>query len=400
MLKSNVVPFPENLARPAFNRERLLEARLAKGLTQTKLAELVEVSVEMISNLESGQRQPGPETLVRLCEKLGYLPAYFTTTHHDGGVLESPVFFRCCSAKTKRQNLCLDVWRKRAGWLLTLTHYLDLPPVRLPEVNWSPTDSPHDLLNRAESLAQECRRTWGLGDGPIGNFTRLLESMGVCVIRLNLPEIEPDVDGFSCWQDGRPMIFLLATSSAARERLNLAHETLHLIAHRQVPADALLDKKALKTIEQQAFAFAGALLLPRKTYGREVYSLNIPHFVQLKQRWGVAIAAQGKRCLDLELMDDDRFLQFRKNLSWNRYIKREPLDNVLPHEEPMMMRQAMDMLKERGIVDAQQIAQLFSLPAETLSQLTNVEESNFVPADDVPAPSLRFKLRDEDAEQA
>lgn len=218
--------------------------------------------------------------------------------------------------------------------------------------------------------------------------------MGVCVVRLRLPDME-EVDGFSCWQDDRPVIFLIAKSSAARERLNVAHELLHLIAHRQLPAETLQDKEVMKRIERQAFAFAGSLLLPRMTYGREIYNFQIPHFVELKRRWGVAIAAQGKRCVDAGIMEEDRYTQFRKNLSWNRYIKTEPLDDVLPHEEPLMMRQAIDMLEERGIVRAPKIAQGLGFPAATLSQVTNMDSDRFAaPNKDDSEPSVCVTLRE------
>jgi len=211
--------------------------------------------------------------------------------------------------------------------------------------------------------------------------------MGVCVVRLRLPDMN-DVDGFSCWQDDRPIIFLIAKQSAARERLNVAHELLHLIAHPQLPAETLEDKEAMRRIETQAFAFAGSLLLPRSTYGRERYSLKIPHFLELKRRWGATIAAQGKRCLDLGIMDEDRFTQFRKNLSWNRYIKAEPLDDMLLHEEPLMMRQAIDLLDERGLIQPPKIAQALGFPPATMGQVANVAPKRFTSAstDDGDAP--------------
>ena len=394
---NNLLPFPEELARPAFNRERLKDARLVACLTQTELANRIDVSVETISNLESGQRQPGPDTLARLCEKLGYQPSYFTAPEESGGVLQSAVFFRSYASKTKRQNLCLDVWRRWSGALLkSLERYINLPPVQLPEADWNNLDTEEsDLIELADQLAAECRRTWKIGDGPIANLLRLAESMGVCVVRLRLPNME-DVDGFSCWQDDRPIIFLIAKQSAARERLNIAHEILHLIAHRQLPSDALQDKETMKRVERQAFAFAGSLMLPRTTYGREIYSLKIPHFTELKRRWGVAIAAQGKRCLDMGVMEEDRYTQFRKNLSWNRYIKTEPLDDVLPHEEPLMMRQAIDMLEERELVRAPQIAQSFGFPETTLSQVTNIEPARFAPVGrDNIEPNVCVTLREE-----
>ncbi len=400
MSQANILSFQDGLPRRIFNRARLKEARLAKQWSQTELAERsCKLSVETISNLEAGTRQPGPETLAHLCEALGFPAAYFSASDSEGGELESPVFFRSYASKTKRQNLCLDVWRTWAGRLLTLlARHVNLPAVRLPSANWVNDDSTNDIIEQAEALATECRMTWGLGNGPLADTIRLAESMGICVVRLELKDMD-EVDGFSCWQDGRPMIFLVAKKSAARERLNLAHEILHLIAHRQIPIDSLADKNILRRIENQAFAFGGALLLPRQTYAREIYSLNIPQLTQLKRRWGVSIAAQGKRCRDLGIMDEDRYTQFRKNLSWNHFIKTEPLDDSLVNESPMMMKQAIEMLEANGALTARSICELTGLPAENLSMLTGIPDEQFSYQSQT-LPSVIIQMRPNEPELA
>jgi Zn-dependent peptidase ImmA (M78 family)/transcriptional regulator with XRE-family HTH domain len=391
-MQNNILAFPESLARPTFNREALKEARLQKGWSQSELARRMGVSAEMISNLESGQRQPGADTLIQLCDKLEFPLAYFSSETNSGGKLEGVISFRSRASKTKRQNDCLNTWRKQAGRILKfINQYVNLPPVRLPHVVWSETDPGDDVVERTELLAQECRRTWGIGDGPIGNLTRLVESMGVCVVQLDLPDMD-DVDGFSCWQDGRPMIFLVAKQSAGRGRFNVAHEVLHLIAHRQIPNDSLEDKHVLTQLEAHAHTFASALLLPRKTYGREIVSLNVNHFIQQKRRWNVSMAAQAKRCLQLGILDDDQFLQFRKNLSWNKYVKKEPLDDTVPREEPLMMKQAIEMLCKHGIVRGWQIGEQFNLPLANMEQITKMDAAVFASPKE-PGQSLKFELR-------
>jgi Zn-dependent peptidase ImmA (M78 family) len=198
-----------------------------------------------------------------------------------------------------------------------------------------------------------------------------------------------DVDGFSCWQDGRPMIFIVAKQSAARERLNLAHEVLHLIAHAGIAEDSLEEKSDFKAIEEQAFAFGGALLAPRSTYGREVFSFNVDHFVALKRRWGFSIAGQGARCLLLGIMDEGRYLQFRKNLSWNRILKTEPLDDSVPCETPLMLRQAIEILTEHKVITGWQLAEKFGLPPSKMTQFTALPESYFLPPEE-PTPTINI----------
>lgn len=389
--QSNIILFPE-FTRQSFKRERLLEARLSHGFTQTELADKMDVSVETISNLESGQRNPSPEMFRLLCDTLGFPAAYFSKSDQAGGALDSAVFFRSFVSKTKRQNLRLGTWRVWAGRLLDIigTH-VTLPPVKLPDANWR-IDYGLDLVERAEALAQECRRLWGLGDNPIGHLTRLVEAMGVCVIRLDIPGMD-SVDGFSCWQDGRPLIFLIGKESACRERLNVAHELLHLIAHRQIPSEELDNKDVLRRIEREAFAFAAALQLPRSTYTREVFSFHMEQFRQLKERWKVSMAAQANRCRDLGLMDDDQFTQFRKNLSWNGFNKKEPLDDSMPTEQPAMISQAINLLASNGVRQAWSFVDDLGLPPKVLSSLSGLPSAKFEPPSEPAEFQMDIKAR-------
>ena len=49
---------------------RINQVRKAKGITQEQLAERMDVSVQMISNLELGKKAIRPENIVKLCAVL------------------------------------------------------------------------------------------------------------------------------------------------------------------------------------------------------------------------------------------------------------------------------------------------------------------------------------------
>lgn len=51
--------------------------RKQKGLSQAKLAELIERSTEAVSNLERGESLPSIDTLIRLSDKLDVPTHYF-----------------------------------------------------------------------------------------------------------------------------------------------------------------------------------------------------------------------------------------------------------------------------------------------------------------------------------
>ncbi len=55
---------------------RINSRRKELGLTQEQLAERMEVSVQMISNLELGKKAIRPENLVKICDILGVSADY------------------------------------------------------------------------------------------------------------------------------------------------------------------------------------------------------------------------------------------------------------------------------------------------------------------------------------
>ena len=106
-----------------------------------------------------------------------------------------------------------------------------------------------------EKLALSVRDEWNLGLGPIENMVALVEWHGV--IPVEVEGHSNDLDAFSTWADGRPLIFLsIDKASASRRRYDVAHELGHLLMHGECLAGD-------KVIEREADAFAGAFLLPK-----------------------------------------------------------------------------------------------------------------------------------------
>ena len=59
--------------------ERISERRKALKMTQEELAERIDVSIPMISNLEQGKKAIRPENLVKICSVLGLSADYILT---------------------------------------------------------------------------------------------------------------------------------------------------------------------------------------------------------------------------------------------------------------------------------------------------------------------------------
>jgi Zn-dependent peptidase ImmA (M78 family) len=104
--------------------------------------------------------------------------------------------------------------------------------------------------------------------------------------------------------------------------------------HRHISQEDLDNKSVRDHIESEANMFAGSFLLPRDSMLREFYSTRLNHLKGLKARWRVSIQAIAHRCKDIGIMDEYQYILFRKQISFNRWQKKEPLDDTIPLEQP------------------------------------------------------------------
>jgi Zn-dependent peptidase ImmA (M78 family)/transcriptional regulator with XRE-family HTH domain len=341
-----------------FIGQRLAEAREARGMTNGTLAELIGVSPTAISQYEKGLVSPRPETMTKLVERLNLPHSFFTRL--PAAQANEVLFWRSLSSATQSARTKA---RRRFGWLKQivayLREYLDFPTVRLPRV-----DLPANILelsgNQIESIAQECRAFWGLGSGPIADFILCLENNGVIVSRGAL-EAEK-LDAFSeMANDGTPYIFLTADKqSAVRSRLDAAHEVGHLILHRNIEEKQFNNPKIYKQLEDQAFRFGSAFLLPEKAFTSELWSPTLDAFRSLKERWRVSIGAMIKRCEELEMITEQETKRLFINYNRREWRIREPFDDTLIAEQPRLLRRSFELLISEGVKTRAQI--LLDLP--------------------------------------
>lgn len=353
---------------------RLLEGRLASRLNQSDLANLIGVSRQSISAYEQGEKSPEPTTMRMIANALGQPVSYFTKAETPTFGVHSVNFFRKTGADTKRRNMACEIY---ANWLSRTAYVFD-PFVNFPAVdipNYEPkskTSSAYDI-EEIEEIAENTRDHFGLGLGPISNVVRLLEAKGIVVGRVQIPG--ENVEAFSFWSGARPFVFLASDKeSGARARFDAAHELGHLILHRWVGVDEIEDKKRLKEIESEADRFAGAFLLPRKSFPNEIYSPRLMSFVDLKMRWKVSIQAMIYRCKNLGIFDEDQVTNLYKQLSFKGWRKTEPLDGEkgLPMEQPILLRKIAELVVESGRGKRDEIMNELAFSPRIIEQLTNL----------------------------
>jgi Zn-dependent peptidase ImmA (M78 family)/transcriptional regulator with XRE-family HTH domain len=315
---------------------RLTLAREAAGLLQQELAERIDTTQSAISQYEDpdGRVKPSPKKIARLSLALGVPPGFFTG---EVGVRLDPNschFRKRRRARRKDQNRVLA----RADMVLILSDYLNklmqLPDSALDEVK-AKVKSKEDV----EQLAQRVRDAWDLGQGPLPNIVRLLEGHGVFVLEAMTDTI--DLDAFSTWRRGRPVVLLGSDKgSGSRRRFDAAHELGHLLMHPDCqPGD--------KEREREADRFAGAFLMPAESFTRECPSrLSWPHLRALKKRWGVSLQAIIYRAGELEVFTRYTVRKAHQQLRTRGWHINEP--DEPPIEQPSLFARAIGLLSDQG----------------------------------------------------
>lgn len=369
-----------------FQKERLLQARKARGLTAISLADLAGLGQATISQYEKGIQKPRQENLDKLAELLNVPPSFFLRPVS----IDEPnrLFYRSMSAATKASR---DRAEARYEWALEVMDYLleffDFPALNLPELDM-PDDHRDIHPRQIEFFAEQLRAHWRLGDGPVTNMVRTLESNGIAVWRT--PFEARTLDAFSEYRLPHPLIVLSSDKqNYYRSRFDAAHELGHLVLHRNIDQSLLRKSSDFKFIESQAHRFAGAFLLPAIAYSNEVWSPTIDAFRALKPRWNASIGFQIRRCHDLDIVDEQQSKRLWINLSRRGWRKQEPLDETMDAEKPNLIRRSIEMLVGEGVKTKEQVSADLCLAASDIEKLGELSPGFLGGQPDVGLPKLK-----------
>ncbi len=259
---------------------------------------------------------------------------------------------------------------RRLEWLSDIVKYVsefvDLPSVALPQIDFDPSSSDMEQVERA---ADALRDFWRLGREPVHDVSALMENYGIILVRE--PVRCEDMDAVSCWQFGRPFVLYSSeVEGGPRNYFNLAHELAHVLLHSSVE----VTHENIALIEKQANRFANAFLLPQVSFSREVLGTSLNHFIFLKERWGVSIAAMAYRCKDLGILNPNQFTYVMKQLNAKGIRSREPLDDRLPIRAPNLVNSCMRLILDNGIKSPTEIVDSLALNPEVIESLSGLEK--------------------------
>lgn len=371
---------------PIFNPKRLREARLIRGLTISDLADMIGITKQAISQFELGEHTPKPETMMAIINTLKFPKNFFYKEYKEQYV--GNTFFRANATATKKSKEMQYNKSMLAGYIYDyLSDYIEFPELNLPDTSHYNTAWDNDII---EELAIQVREHWGIGDKPIANIVHLLERNGIMVFSVDTDSQK--VDAFCQHRTGRPFIFLgNDKQSAFRRQFDGGHELGHILMHADIDNQEILIKEEIKVMEYQANRFASAFLLPASAFAKTVTSTSLLHFVELKKYWQVSIGAMIYRCKELGLIDDSRYTSLQKQISMKKMRNKEPLDDVYPLQEPVVLKKSIQVLLENGAKNELQLIQEISVPQEYIEMLCNLEEGtlNFKE----PEPTVKLVKR-------
>lgn len=309
---------------------------MRRGFTKARLAKELGLQVRSIQGYETGEYAPEPEKLSALSKILRF-PAEFFSGDDLPIIAPETASFRSMSkmsATLRNSALGAGVTAFLLNdWIEARFH---LPQADLPDLS--------DLS--PEEAAATLRRIWGLGETPIGNLIHLLEAKGIRVYSLAIEAKE--VDAFSVWHSGQPFVFLNTFKSAEHSRFDAAHELGHLVRDRHTMLHGAVHSPEM---ERDANAFASALLMPRaNVLARGSGFITLDKLVQLKQNWGVSLAALAYRMNQLGLFSEWTYRNLCIQIAKNGYRTSEP--NPMRQESSQVLRKVFDALRSDGITRA------------------------------------------------
>lgn len=333
-----------------FNPQRLILARKRRKVTARALASAIGVSPITISRLENGVNEPEDDTVNALAAALDFPRPFFFAEDLDELPAGAASFRSLSSMSAKERDAALS-----AGAIAYLFHdwvaeRFNLPDGDIPDVREDATP---------EAAAGIVRAQWGLGEQPISNMVKLLESKGVRVF--SLCEDTKNVDAFSCWRGDRPFVFLNTFKSTERSRFDAAHELGHLVLHRHgAPQDS-------RQAESEADRFASAFLMPADdVISRIRYVASLDSLVSYKRRWGVSVAALNYRLHKLGIVSEWQNRSLNVELSSRGYRRQEP-EGLSPESSALWPQIFVALWQDR--ITRERIAEELHVPQAELEMI-------------------------------
>lgn len=351
---------------------RIKQARQAAGMSLRGLADKAGLSAMVISKYEREEIVPSPSSVLKLARALSVRTEFFFRPAKIN-ILE-PCFRKKSSVPVKEMDQVTNIIQGELEQILELERTFGSSRINVFKI---PKTKNKEIktFDEIEEKAEELRKFWNLGIGPIENVAEMLEDHGVKVLFIEAPK---GIDGFCCWAKGNwikeqqaPVIVSSKEISGDRQRFNMLHELGHLILKLNEDLD----------IEKACHRFANAFLVPKEAVIKELGSkragLSIEELKILKRKYGMSMAAWVYRASDLGIISDKTSRELYKHFSQMGWRKNEP--EPIKSESVERFKLMVFQAKTEGLISeikAQQYLKHIKEPRE----VKKVDKNQFIEA--------------------
>ncbi|GKK96357.1 transcriptional regulator [Klebsiella variicola] len=347
--------------------ERLKRARSAAGLSMKELSLQAGVSATMIKKYEHNESMPSSGVLVKMSRALGVRNEYFfrPAKYELKGIEYRK---RSTVAMKVLNRIKADVLDQAERWmeLCNIWPSFPLPSFVKPKFSVSLIDD----YNQIETIANELRDYWGLGNQPVTSMIDILESHGILVIVTDVDSSEK-FDGLQATVSSKPVVVISSQWPGDRQRFTLAHELGHLILHDMISKN--LDE------EKACNRFSGAFIFPevsvRKYLGNKRSHLEVQELYLLKMDYGLSMMACIYRAKDLGIITDAKFKDLFMYFSVRKWRSQEP-GQEYPAEQTSMFKQLVFRGLGEGILSESKAAELLGISLVSFHQARKLESSD------------------------
>ena len=362
-----------------FNGNRLKTARTYRGMTLAELGDFIDLSKQALSLYENDKGNPEFSTVVSLSRALHFPAIYFF--QKDGlNISSGSTYFRSLTSTTKKSRAAEKTKVEFIGALYeVLYQYIDFPVLNLPK---SDIDSNNFEDYQIEEIANQVRKLWDLGQGPISDLQYIFEENGLIVIGAEVDDSK--IDAYSQilnLEEFETYIIVLSVGKKGKARIyfDLAHELGHILLHPWTEDIEILSNDEFKERERQANKFASSFLLPAETFSSDCkrFPTELEYYHRLKSKLGVSIQAMAYRANDLGIISNNQFRYLMRQISQRGWRRDEPGDT--PHVlNDNIFKMGIDLLLENNY-SKEDILRIFeessvSLYSDEIEKLLNLPE--------------------------
>jgi len=348
-----------------FVGDRLKIARKYRNFTLKELSEKVVSTLQLISFLEKGQRNPKPDLVEAFGQTLGFKTEFFyEPLKHK--IKEHECNFRHLSSTPEKLKKRVLAYCTLFSIIIDfIKTKLEFPEYNIPKI---------DVRNKEDirKAAIDCRKLWELrNNAPISNMVRVLENAGVITHIYHMHEEGDKIDAFSRFGEITFVMLNDKKDSSSRSVWNAAHELGHLVMH--IDSD-----KNLKQREEEANGFAAEFLLPKDGFIREFglkRKIEWSHIFNMKQKWRTSASSIVRRAYELGVIDAIQYRRAYKFISaqgWRR--GNEPYE--FEHEKPELLNNSLDMLEVEFNITKNNLVNSLHFSPTTFEELTGVGVNN------------------------